>query len=99
MQDGNLATEELMDYIQTTNETLTSEIATLRTQVTQEREQAKQLQDQLNNEKSIVKELRTSTSQLEDIVKETVIQYETVKGMNRVLEKAKEGEGSSEGQE
>ena len=61
MQDGNMATEELMDYIQTTNETLTSEIVTLRTQVAQERDQAKQLSVQLDNEKSIVKELRTTT--------------------------------------
>ena len=43
-QDEHKATEELMDYIQTTNETLTTEIVTLRVQLAQEREQTDALQ-------------------------------------------------------
>ena len=97
-QDGTKATEELMDYIQTTNETVTSEIVTLRTQLAHEREQTKAMAEQLEGEKSTAKELRTSTKQLEDVVKETVIQYETVKGMNRVLEESRAGSDSSESQ-
>ena len=57
------------------------------------------MSDQLGHEKSVVKELRTSARQLEEMVKETVTQYETVKSMNRVLEKAQEGQANSEGQE